>query len=289
VASGCAFESAPISGPQLSHAINDADAATEASPPPGTESFGNAGDATAEPVGALTTSDAAAPPPPAADDAAGAGASDAGPSAPAQPDAGPSEDKPADAAIDPPKGGLLEPCTMDEGCAGELVCYGAPGFCAQPCDKDHDCTPLDGFEYSCSDNVGACRIDCGDDDGDGRCPDGFECSFERCMPGMRPGGGDRGLLEPCDRSLGDDDCIQGLVCYRWNDTQQDSPGYCTLPCGEGAGNGVCDVPMQGEFEFSCGGEGGCRFSCSNAPCPSFMQCEQLSGQGGRCHYPRGSF
>ncbi len=189
-----------------------------------------------------------------------------------------------------PPGDALALCTIDAGCKDGLVCYdSAPGFCTQPCDEENtECAEQMGHAMACDVEAEACQPRCGDG---AECPAGYSCSGtvfsenRHCLPDFVEGSGDRQALEPCDLLHGDSDCLLGLVCYRWNDTRVDGPGYCTPPCSN---SGECQLPAEGEVELDCGSEGACRFHCTDAPCPPFLECEEVAGMGGRCHYPPGT-
>jgi hypothetical protein len=233
--------------------------------------------------------DASPPPPSDPPDAADVPSSDSA-VADAGTDADPGTDASTPPPVDPPpptKGLLFDRCVTDHGCSLGLVCYGAgPGHCAQPCTENSDCVPVDGFEFTCSANDGACRIDCSDDDNQDACPQGLTCvnrgsSEQRCMLPREQGTGDRELFEPCDRAHGDGDCVDGLVCYRSDDSRIDGPGYCTEQCGDGESS-CNDVPSS-FAELECAGDV-CRFDCSKSACPLGMACEPI-GDRGVCHYP----
>lgn len=213
---------------------------------------------------------------------------DAEPMAPPQPMVPVKPPEPPDEPALPPLGGVLDTCSIDEGCMGELVCFqGEPGFCAEPCEGDGDCGEHAGYAFTCMSAEQACRVPCEDDE---QCPPGFACEgnegffdTRRCTPKLIPGAGDRGPLEPCDVKRGDTDCVDGLICYRWDDTRVDGPGYCTVPC-DTDDDDACAAMVAAGAELGCGSEGACRFRCTNAPCPAFMECEEIEGTG-RCKYP----
>ena len=300
---GCSFDSAPLAlagngitqGPE-----RGGDRASQAGAPaaPG----GGASDGAAIQAGATGggTSDGGALPPSVTPPATGPSGTDAATQPPADPpdaggvssvvdaavpDAGSQPDAAPDAAA-PTKGLLFDRCVSDDECSLGLVCYGSgPGHCAQPCAESSDCVDVDGFEFSCSTNDGACRIDC-TDEGPDACPQGLVCvariaGEERCMLPREDGTGERGLFEPCDLAQGDDECADGLVCYRSADSRIDGPGYCTLECGRGESS--CDDVSFSSTAIECAASV-CRFDCTEDECPLGMACERL-GPRGLCHYP----
>jgi hypothetical protein len=285
----CSFDSAPIS---LSSSVQ---------PPRAPSSDGDAPQAGAVDGSSGVEPDAGAPPAnmsppvdePVRSDAAPSGESDPSPVA----DAGgaPPADADVDAAVDTgtapedasvPGEDAFDACDTDADCSAGLVCYGSGfGYCAQPCQENSDCIDVDGVDFTCSPNDHACRVDCSEAGTDGVCPQGLTCfafgDEGRCLPPGADGTSDRDLFEPCDLANGDDDCADGLFCYRSADSRVDGPGYCTRDC---AGRGpVCGDMDESPAVLECH-ESRCRFTCTEAPCPDGMTCEEI-GRGGVCHYP----
>jgi hypothetical protein len=300
---GCSFDSAPIalSGGVQARPPNGDGAAPQAGAP--------AGSGDVEPDGGAAPVDMSPPvDEPARADAspsdASAPQSDASPSDAAAPsaatDAGgaPPADAGADAAADTgttaedasvPREGLFEPCETEADCRAGLVCYGSGyGYCAQPCDESAECADVDGVDFTCSSNDSACRVDCSANGTGGVCPQGLTCvefgDDGRCLlPGVvGPDDGDRELFESCDTANGDDDCADGLFCYRAAGSRIDGPGFCTLEC-QPRGS-VCADKDVSPAVLECE-ERRCRFACADAPCPDGMVCEEI-GRGAVCHYPR---
>jgi hypothetical protein len=287
---GCSFDSAPIAvngGVQAPRPPSSDGNVPQAGASAGSDSAQPEGGAPPvdmsppvdEPVrGDASSSDASDPP--AATDAAGAPAADAGVDAAA--DTG---TVPDDASF--PREGLFDPCDTSSDCSAGLVCYGSGfGYCAQPCEESSECVDIDGVDFTCSPNDSACRVDCAEDGTDGVCPQGLTCvefgDEGRCLPpGVVDGTSDRGLFEPCDITNGDDDCADGLSCYRSGDSRIDGPGYCTLDCA--GRESVCDDIDPSPAALECE-ESSCRFACTDAPCPGGMTCEDI-GRSAVCHYP----
>jgi hypothetical protein len=288
---GCSFDTAPISlrsGVQAPHPPNGDGAAPQAGAPGASGSGSVEVDSGTPPANTpppvdepvqpdASSSDAAAPTP--VTDAAGAPPADAGIDAAV--DTGTA---PEDASV--PGEGLFDPCDTGADCSAGLVCYGSGfGYCAQPCAESSECVDVDGVDFTCSPNDNACRVNCAEDGTDGICPKGLTCvefaSEGRCLPPGVGGTSPRALFEPCDVANGDDDCADGLSCYRAADSRVDGPGYCTLSCmGRGAD---CDDLDSSPAVLACE-EDTCRFDCTDAPCPEGMTCETM-GRRNVCHYP----
>jgi hypothetical protein len=305
-AAGCSFDTAPfaLTSGGAQHPVRGDSQSPQAGQPAaaGSDAIDSGGGAidsaaidSAAPPSDITPpasdpprADAAPPPPPADPPDAGS----VPPEDSAVPDAGADSgkepiDPPPEEPEPPTKGLLFDRCVTDHGCSLGLVCYGAgPGHCAQPCSENSDCVAVDGFEFTCSASDGACRIDCAGNGTRDACPPGLTCvdrgnGERRCLLPREEGTGDRELFESCDRAHGDDDCVDGLVCYRSDDSRIDGPGYCTEECGDGESS--CDDAPSSSAELECAGDV-CRFDCSEAACPLGMACEQI-GDRGVCHRP----
>jgi hypothetical protein len=198
-----------------------------------------------------------------------------------------------DAASTPAPGEEFARCTADVSCNGDLKCYSSgPGYCAEPCQSDSDCTDHEGFDFTCFTLQGACRVDCGPSGTDGLCPSRLVCvadstGGQRCMLPREPGTGDKHFLEPCDIGHGSGDCVAGLTCYRAGLTAFDGPGYCTQPCMLGSNGMGCDSLMgmtNPGATFICTTRDACALTCSKSMCKPGMGCEEI-GQESYCHYP----
>jgi hypothetical protein len=286
---GCSFDSAPIS---LRSGVQ--------APPPNSDGDAPQAGASAGAGAGAVERDSGVPPanvPPPVDEPvpADASSSDASEPRPVPDAADPAPvDAGADAAVDTgiapedaavPEG-LFDPCDTDEGCSPGLVCYGSGfGYCAQPCKESSECVDVDGVDFTCSPNDSACRVDCAEDGTNGVCPRGLTCvefgDEGRCLPPGVDGTSDRELFDPCDLTNGDDDCADGLSCYRPPDSRSDGPGYCTVGCAAGRGS-VCDEMDVSPAVLECEGNT-CRLDCTNAPCPDGMTCENI-GRRGVCNY-----
>jgi hypothetical protein len=215
-------------------------------------------------------------------------------------DSGPGSPDDARVSNDPTKpapGEQFARCTADVSCHGGLKCYGSgPGYCAQPCQSDSDCTDFEGLHFTCSLPQGACRVDCSAGGTSGKCPSLLVCvtdstNNQRCMLPREPGTGDKHFMEPCDIGHGSLDCVAGLACYRAGLTAFDGPGYCTQPCmlgGMGMGMGCQGLMVTGTpgATFICTPRNACALTCSQSMCKAGMDCESLL-QEGYCHYPAG--
>jgi hypothetical protein len=197
----------------------------------------------------------------------------------------------------PAPGGQFARCTGDISCKGGLKCYNnGPGYCAQSCQADSDCTDFEGFDFTCYLPQGACRVDCSAAGTAGKCPSLLVCAADstnnqRCLLPREHGTADKQILEPCDVAHGSGDCVAGLICFRAPPTAVDGPGYCTEPCMPGGtacqaltgmGMGMGTGMSGASFECTVGA---CALTCSKT-CKLGMACESI-GQQGYCHYPAG--
>jgi len=193
----------------------------------------------------------------------------------------------------PQDGRVLTPCYATDDCAMDLECYGGQepngfssgqiGHCAEGCSNDRDCTDIGGVLTLCSDNSSACRVDCsedGDGDGtDGVCPDGLECSRNRCLP-PEDAFATKAPFEACDPDLVE--CTGEQVCAEQNllglpVPRLDGPqGFCTSECssdadcmngGGAGGSAACIIPAPLS-------PGICVIECMNdRQCPAALVCE----------------